>query len=1005
MRLAEEKSHRCWRAALRTLALRAGLACVLLLPMPGLGADVVRIGVLAYRPKGQTLEQWRPLAIALKQALPERDFVVQAFTYPELTQAVATRSLDIVLTNPAHFVLLKKREGLSAPLATLVIEEGGRPTTTFGGVIFCRSGQTLIRELRDLKGRSIAFPGTESLGGYQMQAFELSQIGISLPGDATLIVTGVPHDNAVEAVLTGRADVGFVREGVLEGMAREGRLDLGRIQVINRQVIPGVASQLSTRLYPEWPIAALRGTDKNLVRRVASALLGMEEKKAGLGTMGIHGFGVAADYTPVEDLLRELRLPPFDVVPHFTAKDIWSRYHWQVLAGFAAVGSILFLTVRLLLLNRRLDNEKRTVQQERESLAASQAENQALISAIPDLIFTNHRDGEFLAVHASDPSQLLAPTGAFLHRQPSEVLPPPLADQFMRALADAQALSAVQEFHYSLPVGGHDRHFEARVVASSEDRIITIVRDVTERKGAEEALSEAYQLNKEILQSAQEGVIVYGLDLRYQVWNPFMEQLTGKPASEVLGKLPLEVFPFLSDVGVIAKLERVLAGGVVESIDFHFKIADTGKSGWVANTSAPLRNSEGAILGVISNVSDISERKQAEEEKDKLQAQLQQSQRMESLGILAGGVAHDMNNVLGAILGLASAHLGTQPTGSPLHRSLDTICKATERGGKMIKGLLGFARQSPVENLVLDVNAILKEQVDLLERTTLAKVHLRLDLEPELRPIRGDASALTHAFMNLCINAVDAIPEDGTLTLRTRNVDNGWIEVAVEDTGMGMSREVLAKAIDPFFTTKDVGKGTGLGLSLVHGTVKAHRGQLAIESEPDKGTRVRLRFPACEHEAQVWTATSPVADPTLTPKGGLKVLLVDDDDLIQVSVQMVLEVLGHTAVSIAQSGEEALAALEAGFEPDLIILDMNMPGLGGIGTLPRLRRLRPAVPVILATGRVDQSALDLASAHPGVTLLSKPFGLIELQNRLEKIGQGRGEIGTSTAKAKLGPIV
>ena len=878
MRLAEEKSHRCWRAALRTLALRAGLACVLLLPMPGLGADVVRIGVLAYRPKGQTLEQWRPLAIALKQALPERDFVVQAFTYPELTQAVATRSLDIVLTNPAHFVLLKKREGLSAPLATLVIEEGGRPTTTFGGVIFCRSGQTLIRELRDLKGRSIAFPGTESLGGYQMQAFELSQIGISLPGDATLIVTGVPHDNAVEAVLTGRADVGFVREGVLEGMAREGRLDLGRIQVINRQVIPGVASQLSTRLYPEWPIAALRGTDKNLVRRVASALLGMEEKKAGLGTMGIHGFGVAADYTPVEDLLRELRLPPFDVVPHFTAKDIWSRYHWQVLAGFAAVGSILFLTVRLIFLNRRLDNEKRTVQQERESLAASQAENQALISAIPDLIFTNHRDGEFLAVHASDPSQLLAPTGAFLHRQPSEVLPPFLADQFMRALADAQALSAVQEFHYSLPVGGHDRHFEARVVASSEDRIITIVRDVTERKGAEE-------------------------------------------------------------------------------------------------------------------------------ERDKLQAQLQQSQRMESLGILAGGVAHDMNNVLGAILGLASAHLGTQPTGSPLHRSLDTICKATERGGKMVKGLLGFARQSPVENLELDVNAILKGQVDLLERTTLAKVHLRLDLEPELRPIRGDASALTHAFMNLCINAVDAIPEDGTLTLRTRNVDNGWIEVAVEDTGMGMSREVLAKAIDPFFTTKDVGKGTGLGLSLVHGTVKAHRGQLAIESEPDKGTRVRLRFPACEHEAQVWTATSPVADPTPTPQGGLKVLLVDDDDLIQVSVQMVLEVLGHTAVSIAQSGEEALAALEAGFEPDLIILDMNMPGLGGIGTLPRLRRLRPAVPVILATGRVDQSALDLASAHPGVTLLSKPFGLIELQNRLEKIGQGRGEIGTSTAKAKLGPIV
>jgi signal transduction histidine kinase len=390
---------------------------------------------------------------------------------------------------------------------------------------------------------------------------------------------------------------------------------------------------------------------------------------------------------------------------------------------------------------------------------------------------------------------------------------------------------------------------------------------------------------------------------------------------------------------------------------------------------------------VTAIIRDITERKQAEAERQKLQAQLQQSQKMEGLGTLAGGVAHDMNNILGAILGLASAHIGTQPTGSPLHRTLDTICKAAERGGKMVKSLLIFARQSPAENHKLDMNGILREQISLLERTTLAKVHLETDLAANLRPILGDASALTNAFMNLCVNAVDAMPANGTLTLHTRNVDNDWIEVVVEDNGTGMPKEVLEKAMDPFFTTKETGKGTGLGLSMVFSTVKAHRGQMAIESEPGQGTRVRLRFPACDQAASVQAEPS-VAEATVAPHGSLKVLLIDDDDLIQSSVLAILEFLGYTAVKIAPSGEAALALLEAGFEPDLVILDMNMPGLGGTGTLPRLRALRPEVPVLLATGRVDQTALTLASAHPGVPLLAKPFGLRELQKHLESIGLG-----------------
>jgi PAS domain S-box-containing protein len=638
------------------------------------------------------------------------------------------------------------------------------------------------------------------------------------------------------------------------------------------------------------------------------------------------------------------------------------------------------------------------------------------------------------------------------------------------------------------------------------------ITDITERKNAEAALREEHQYNLQVIQSAQEGVIVYGADLRYRVWNPFMEQISGMPASEVLGRHPMDLFPFLHAAGVMERLQKALAGEAPDPVDFPYLVPQTGKSGWATDTVAPFRNAEGEIIGVIGAVLDISERKQAElalresearfrlameatsdglwdwnvltgevyyspaytrmlgyephefrerveaweamifpEDREKvlganqaciegarpsfeveyrvrtrdgglkwilgrgkaverdergralrligthqditdrkrteaqqrrLEAQLQQVQKMESLGSLAGGVAHDMNNVLGAILGLASANLEIHPEESPTYRDFETIAKAAIRGGKMVKSLLNFARQSPAEERELDMNAILQEETHLLARTTLAKVRLQLELAPDLRPIRGDASALTHSFMNLCVNGVEAMQDNGQLTLRTLNVDQDWIEVQVEDTGTGMPREILARALDPYFTTKGQGKGTGLGLSMVYSTVKAHHGQLEIQSEPGRGTLVRIRFPACE---AALLPVEPPEQPRPNPKSGaMNVLLVDDDELIQSSMLAILGALGHIATAAA-SGEEALAKLAAGLEPEVVVLDMNMPGLGGAGTLPRLRALRPTLPVLLATGRADQTALDLVAAHPRVTLLSKPFSMKELQQQLEAI--------------------
>ena len=506
---------------------------------------------------------------------------------------------------------------------------------------------------------------------------------------------------------------------------------------------------------------------------------------------------------------------------------------------------------------------------------------------------------------------------------------------------------------------------------------------ITERKLAEEELREAYQFSERILSSALEGIIVYGLDLRYRVWNPYMEALTGIPARDVLGKHPLEVFPFLEETGLMERLRAVLAGAGPSALDFPFANPGTGKQGWVTDTIALLPDSKGDPVGVIAMVRDITERTRAEAERTRLMAQLQQTQKMESLGSLAGGIAHDMNNVLGAILALASANLELQPAGSPGRRAFETIASAAVRGGKMVKGLLDFARQNPAEERELDLNGILRDEVHLLERTTLAKVRLELDLSPGLRAIRGDPGALTNAIMNLCVNAVDAMPDHGNLLLRTRNLEDGRIEVLVRDTGRGMSQEVLARAMDPFFTTKDTGKGTGLGLALVYSTIKAHHGQMEIESEAGRGTRVWLRFPAAP-------APGPPGEPAAggpagSPRRGLSVLLVDDDELVRSGTRGLLEVLGH-AVRTTTCGEEGLAELAGGWRPDAVILDLNMPGLGGAGTLPRLRALLPAVPVLLATGRVDQATLDLVKAHPGVALLAKPYSMAELRAQLDRIG-------------------
>ncbi len=381
---------------------------------------------------------------------------------------------------------------------------------------------------------------------------------------------------------------------------------------------------------------------------------------------------------------------------------------------------------------------------------------------------------------------------------------------------------------------------------------------------------------------------------------------------------------------------------------------------------------------------DVTAAKEAEAANLDLTAQLHQSQKLESLGSLAGGIAHDMNNVLGAILSLASVHREGISGTNPLAKALDTIIQACSRGRDVVRSLLYFAHKDLVVVGPVDLNELVRDMVQLLSRTTLQRISLELDLQEPLSLIRGDAAALSHALMNLCVNSVDAMPKGGGLRLGTRQLSDGQIQLSVKDSGEGMSEEVQKRALEPFFTTKPQGKGTGLGLSMVFGTVKSHGGSLKILSEPGQGTEILLRFPVLEEARPQEVSERAPAEQTSTPSS-LRILLVDDDELIRAAVGPMLEILGHQVQSV-DSGLGALSLFEDGLEVDLVILDMNMPGINGAETLQRLLVLRPAQRVLMASGHSDTAIHELLKGHPSATCIQKPFSLQEIRVKLTELG-------------------
>jgi diguanylate cyclase (GGDEF)-like protein/PAS domain S-box-containing protein len=506
---------------------------LVLFPIAGLATENLTLGVFAFRPKVVIQAKYQPLVDYLNRRVTDVNIQLQVMSQTEIEDALAQNRLDLVFTNPSHFILLRSKNRLSGAIATLVTQENDQSTSLLAGVILAPVARVDINTLADLRGKHIAIPGVQFLGGYQTQAYELMQAGIRLPQDATLEKFET-HDAVIKALLANQADAGFVRSGIIEAMTLTGELPANRLKVINPKNWPYFPFQASTQIYPEWAFGVAQRVDHHLATRIARALFEIQPESAVARAAGIHGFTVPGDYLPVENLARALRLPPFEAAPSFTATDIWQRYRISILIGVAAGGLILALTVSLILGRRKLRQSEQhfraIFEGAQDGIVLADAASKRVLGANKRFCeMTGYSHDEFAHMSVTD-----------IH--PATDLPHVIRQfelQTQDLLTSAPTLPVLRK---------NGSVFYADISTSLLELdgppcIAGFFRDVTERQATAEArrlareeIDRLSQRNQLLLNAAGEGI--YGVDPNGSVIfiNPAALKMLGLEENETLGK-------------------------------------------------------------------------------------------------------------------------------------------------------------------------------------------------------------------------------------------------------------------------------------------------------------------------------------------------------------------------------------------------------------------------------------------------------------------------------------
>lgn len=593
--------------AIRGILAQGLLILVCFCLIPGATAetqDIVRIGVLSFRDVEATRKQWTPLATYLGERIPGKTFSVFPFHLEDLSRATEEGKLDFILTQPEHYVLLRSRHRLAA-VATLTQQVGDRPLSHFGGVIFSRIERADIQQLKDLRGLSIAATHSQSLGSYRIQQWALRQAGIELPQDVKkLIFTSPPQDKVVNEVLSGRADVGFVRTGLLESMVAEGKLDRNQIKIINLKPRPDFPLLLSTELVPEWPFSATSNVPEALIKAVTLALLEIPPGHPAAKAGKFHGFSPPADYSGLENIMMELRAHP-ERLERFDTRDIIEKYPGQLMLGLSTALMLLLLLLLHLFRSRR---QIGSALRERASLLNSLGEGVYGVDQEGLCTFINPRALEMLGftrdeIIGADQHWL------FHHHRPDGLLYAKQECPVYQTLIDGEQRQGEEWFfrkngemfpvRYSVMPILKGEHKEGAVVT---------FHDTTRERQAEEVMRIAA-----IAFETQEAMVVTDANNRILQVNRAFTEVTGYSADEAVGQTPSLLKSGYHDASFYQELWNTLqANG-----HWHGEIWNRRKNGeiypeWL--TISAVRNDKGEVTHYVAAFLDITQRKEAEEQ-------------------------------------------------------------------------------------------------------------------------------------------------------------------------------------------------------------------------------------------------------------------------------------------------------------------------------------------------------------------------------------------------------
>ena len=519
-------------------------------------------------------------------------------------------------------------------------------------------------------------------------------------------------------------------------------------------------------------------------------------------------------------------------------------------------------------------------------------------------------------------------------------------------------------------------------------RMAGVVQDITERRLADAALRESEEQRRAILQTAMDGFWLADTQGGLLEVNETYCRMSGYTAQELLTMRVNDLEAVEAPDDTVARTQRIIEQG-----ENRFESRHRRKNGSVFDTevSAQYRPTDGGRI--VAFLRDITDQKQAEQEKAKLQAQFHQAQKMESVGRLAGGVAHDFNNLLTVINGYSKMLLAGLKAGDPLRETVEEIHLAGERAAGLTRQLLAFSRKQVLEPRRLDVNRVVEEMQPMLERLVGDDVEVRVALDAKGGIIHADPHQLEQVVMNLVVNARDAMPGVGKLMIETANVERNesyarshtearvgrYVLLAVSDTGVGMDEATKSRIFEPFFTTKAVGKGTGLGLSMVQGIVAQSGGHVEVYSEPGRGTTFKIYLPAAVEGAA--DAERPVA--VLAPGGKETVLVVEDQAKVRKYVVEVLKSYGYRAIP-AENGDEAL--LLCGQERiDLVLTDVVMPKMSGRELAHELEALQPGIKILFMSGYTDSVIEHHGVLEEGANFIQKPFSPEDLAGKVRGV--------------------